>query len=159
MLYKLLLLWCCLSLLTLSAHAQTTRLSGTVVDEQRRPVPFASVALPDGSAGTATNEVGEFSLLVPTLPQRLVVISMGYARTEVAAPTAAPLTITLPASAVQLPEVVVRNPQRVAEELVQHAYAKLVRHEKDTPITAKHSLGRKPATMPRTTSFLMPFMT
>ena len=118
-------------LLTFSARAQT-RLSGTVVDEQRRPVPYASVALPDGSAGTATNEVGEFSLPVPALPQRLVVLSIGYARTEVVATTAAPLTITLPASAVQLPEVVVRDPRRVAEELVRRAYAQLVRHQKDT---------------------------
>ena len=126
---KLLILLCLL--LTLSARAQT-RLTGTVVDEQRRPVPYASVALPDGSAGTATNEVGEFSLSVPALPQRLVVLSIGYARTEVAATTVAPLTITLPASAVQLPEVVVRDPRRVAEELVRRAYAQLVRHQKDT---------------------------
>ena len=126
---KTLLLYLLLS--TLSARAQT-RLTGNVVDEQRRPVPFASVALPDGSAGTATNEVGAFSLPVPALPQRLVVLSIGYARTEVATPTAAPLTITLPASAVQLPEVVVRDPRRVAEELVRRAYAQLVRHQKDT---------------------------
>jgi len=126
------LLFCALLFVTLTAFGQSIRLTGKVEDAQHQPVPYASVALPDGSAGTATNEVGEFSLTVPALPQRLVVLSIGYVRTEVVAATAAPLTITLPASTVQLPEVVVRNPQRVVEELVQRAYAKLARHEKDT---------------------------
>ncbi|MBC6611777.1 carboxypeptidase-like regulatory domain-containing protein [Hymenobacter sp. BT507] len=127
-----LLLFCTLLVTNLTAFSQTIRLTGRVVDTQHQPVPYASVALPDGTAGTATNEVGEFSLIVPPLPQRLVVLSIGYARTEADVSTTAPLTITLPASTVQLPEVVVRNPQRVAEDLVQRAYAKLARHENDT---------------------------
>ncbi|MBO3271681.1 carboxypeptidase-like regulatory domain-containing protein [Hymenobacter defluvii] len=122
----------CLLLSSLTAFGQSIRLTGRVEDTEHHPIPYASVALPDGAAGTATNEVGEFSLTVPALPQRLVALSIGYARTEVMATSAAPLTIILPASTVQLPEVVVRNPQRVAEDLVQRAYAQLVRHEKDT---------------------------
>ncbi|UOR03818.1 carboxypeptidase-like regulatory domain-containing protein [Hymenobacter aerilatus] len=123
---------CYLLFASYTAFSQSIRLTGKVEDAQHQPVPYASVALPDGAAGTATNEVGEFSLTVPVLPQRLVVLSIGYARTEVVAASAAPLTITLPPSTVQLPEVVVRNPQRVAEDLVQRAYAKLARHENDT---------------------------
>ena len=80
---------------------------------------------------------------VPTVPAALASLA------EASAPDVAVLDVNLAGTKVY----------PVAEELVQHAYAKLVRHEKDTPITAKHSLGRKPATMPRTTSFLMPFMT
>lgn len=115
-----------------SAAAQSVLVLGRVVDEQRRPVPYANVGLADGSNGTATNEVGEFSLRAPGLPQQLVVLSMGYARlqTEVRE-VGAPVLLVLQPSAVALPEVTVRNPDRVAEELVQRAAAKLLRHARD----------------------------
>lgn len=90
--------FCYLIFVSLAAFGQSIRLTGKVEDAQHQPVPYASVALPDGAAGTATNEVGEFSLTVPALPQRLVVLSIGYARTEAVATSAGPLTITLPAS-------------------------------------------------------------
>lgn len=112
-------------------QAQIT-LTGQVVDEHQQPVPYASVGLENGSAGTATNEIGEFSLRVPSLPQHVVVQSIGYARTMVEAQASnTPLTIVLPVSVVQLSEVRVRNPHKVAEELVARAYAKLLRHHKD----------------------------
>jgi len=102
------------------------------MDEQQQPVPYANVGLADGSNGTATNEIGEFSLRANALPQRLVVLSMGYSRTEVEVQAEkVPLLITLKASVVALPEVKVRNPDKVAEELVQRASAKLLRHARD----------------------------
>ncbi len=120
-----------LLLLQLPGLSQTV-VKGKVVDEQQQPVPYATVGWVDGSTGTATNEVGEFSLQAPALPQRMVVLSMGYGRAEAVVTTAqTPVHVVLKASAVALPEVTVRNPNKVAEELVMRAAAKLLRHQQD----------------------------
>ena len=113
------------------ASAQAV-VSGRLVDEQQQPVPYASVALADGRAGTASNEVGEFSLKVPVLPQQLTVLSIGYERATNQVTQAGPLAapVVLHASAVALPEVTVRA-NGEAEELVRRCYAKLLRHEHD----------------------------
>ncbi len=122
------LLW---ALLALPARAQVLIL-GRVVDEKGQPVAYASVALADGRAGTATNEVGEFSLRVPPLPRLLTVLSIGYERAEAPAaqPGRLPTDVVLKASAVALPEVTVRA-NAEAEELVRRCYAKLLRHQAD----------------------------
>ncbi|UOQ76433.1 DUF5686 and carboxypeptidase regulatory-like domain-containing protein [Hymenobacter sp. 5516J-16] len=113
------------------AHAQQITLKGRVVDEKRQPVPYANVGQLGNEPGTATNEAGEFSLRVASLPRKITVISLGYAPTTVDATSATePLLIVLKASTVALPEVRVRNPEQVATELVKRAYAKLVRHQR-----------------------------
>jgi hypothetical protein len=116
-------------LLTVAALGQGFWVEGRVLDERQQPVPYASVAWVNGAGGTATNEIGEFRLRAPALPLRLVALSIGYGRTELDVPSAgAPLTLVLKASAVALPEVTVRNPDKVALELVERASAKLLRH-------------------------------
>ncbi len=122
------LLW---ALLAVPVQAQVL-VAGRVVDEKGQPVPYASVALADGRAGTATNEVGEFNLKVPQLPQQLTVLSIGYERAGPSAASAGrlPADVVLRASAVQLPEVTVRA-NAEAEELVRRCYAKLLRHQAD----------------------------
>lgn len=118
-----------LLLLAVAAPAQGLWIEGRVVDERQQPIPYASVGWANGAGGTATNEIGEFRLRAPALPLRLVALSMGYGRIELNVQSAAtPLTLVLPASAVALPEVTVRNPDKVALELVQRASAKLLRH-------------------------------
>lgn len=106
--------------------------TGRLVDEQQQPVPYASIALADGSTGTASNEVGEFSLKLRVLPQQITVLSIGYVRTVISVSQAGALSapVVLHASAVQLPEVTVRA-NGEAEELVRRCYAKLLRHEAD----------------------------
>lgn len=120
-----------LFLLATVAQAQIL-VSGRLVDEKQQPVPYASIALADGRSGTASNEVGEFSLKLPALPQQLTVLSIGYERAtiEVTRPGPLPTAIVLRASAVQLPEVTVRA-NGEAEELVRRCYAKLLRHRAD----------------------------
>lgn len=116
---------------TCSVHAQII-VSGRLVDDKQQPVPYASIALADGRTGTASNEVGEFSLKLSALPQQLTVLSIGYERATVPVTQAGPLSaaIVLRASAVQLPEVTVRA-NGEAEELVRRCYAKLLRHRAD----------------------------
>ena len=120
-----------LALATLPSQAQFL-VSGKLLDEHQQPVPFASVALADGRSGTASNEVGEFSLRLAALPQDLIVLSIGYERATVHIEKAGVLAspIILKASQVQLPEVTVRAADE-AEELVRRCYAKLVRHQND----------------------------
>ncbi|MCC3158190.1 carboxypeptidase-like regulatory domain-containing protein [Hymenobacter sp. 15J16-1T3B] len=114
-----------------SLRAQGVVLQGRVLDERQQPVPFVSVALPDGSSGTATNEVGEFRLRLPAPATQLVVFGVGYQRTTAAVPASGqPLTVTLPASVVALPEVRVSSREQ-ATALVRRAYAKLLRHQAD----------------------------
>lgn len=126
------LLWALLVLLSGCPAVAQGVVTGRVVDEKGQPVPYASVALADGRTGTATNEVGEFSLRVPALPQQLVVLSIGYGRAGALATQAGalPVVIVLKASAVELPEVTVRA-NAEAEELVARCYAKLLRHQAD----------------------------
>ncbi|MCA8829316.1 carboxypeptidase-like regulatory domain-containing protein [Hymenobacter pini] len=114
-----------------TAAAQQTVLKGRVLDEQGHPVPYANVGPPGAEPGTATNEAGEFSLRVSKLPQKLAVVSLGYTTTVLEVASAAPVTVTLKASTVALPEVKVRNPDKLAADLVQRAYAKLARHQKE----------------------------
>ncbi|UOQ67500.1 carboxypeptidase-like regulatory domain-containing protein [Hymenobacter volaticus] len=130
---KLLLIGSVLLLAGPAVLAQSIMLTGQVVDGLQRPVPYASVGVKGSQQGTATNEAGEFSLRVSALPQQLEVLSIGYAPTTVQVSSAsAPLTVVLPANAVALPEVRVRNPEQEARELIQRASAKLLRHEKQT---------------------------
>lgn len=119
-------------LASLAGHSQLL-VSGRLVDEHQLPVPYASVALADGSTGTASNEVGEFSLKLPALPQQLTVLSIGYERAIITVAQAGPLpaAVVLRTSAVQLPEVTVRA-HGEAEELVRRCYAKLLRHQNET---------------------------
>ncbi|UOG76310.1 carboxypeptidase-like regulatory domain-containing protein [Hymenobacter tibetensis] len=113
--------------------AQGITVTGQVLDGLQRPVPYASVGVKGSQQGTATNEVGEFSLRVATLPQRIEVLSIGYAPKLVSVGAAdVPLVVVLQASAVALPEVRVRNPELEVRELIQRASAKLLRHEKQT---------------------------
>ncbi|TLM87330.1 carboxypeptidase-like regulatory domain-containing protein [Hymenobacter jeollabukensis] len=113
-------------------RAQGLVVQGRVVDEKQQPVPFVSVVLPDGSSGTATNEVGEFRLRLAAPAPQLVVFGVGYQRTTAAVPAGGqPLTVTLPASVVALPEVRVSSREQ-ATALVRRAYAKLLRHQADT---------------------------
>ncbi len=127
---RILLLWGFLSS-TLLGRAQIL-VSGRLVDEHGQPVPYASVASADGRTGTASNEVGEFSLKIAALPQPLTVLSIGYERAIVTVTQAGalPAAVVLRPSAVELPEVTVRA-NAEAEELVRRCYAKLLRHQGD----------------------------
>ena len=126
------LFFCLLVLLGALPGMAQAQVSGHLVDEHQQPVPYASIALADGQAGTASNEAGEFALKLPALPQQLTILSIGYERAviKVTQAGALPLAVVLIASAVQLPEVTVRA-NGEAEELVRRCYTKLSRHRAD----------------------------
>lgn len=71
-----------LSIAGLSAMAQTTTLTGSIVDaETREPLPFANIVVEGTNHGTTTDERGRFTLALPSdLPAggELLVSYVGY---------------------------------------------------------------------------------
>jgi iron complex outermembrane receptor protein len=100
--------------------AQPGTLRGTVRDEQRRPVPFASVALPAAGQGATANAEGAFEIAaVPAGPVRLVASAVGYAAQTRTATLSAGETLTvqftLALASTDLQDVVVTGVSRATE--------------------------------------------
>lgn len=58
--------------------AQQASLKGSVTDENKQPIPFATINVQNSSTGTVANEDGEFNLLLPYGQYNIRVSSMGY---------------------------------------------------------------------------------
>jgi TonB-linked SusC/RagA family outer membrane protein len=104
-----LLLSCLLSFLLMhQAIAQTKTITGTVRDEQQKPLQGASVAPAGSTAGTTTNAEGNFSLSVSASVTRLVITNIGFTTQEVDISNQTIVTITLvPGTSESLNDVVV----------------------------------------------------
>ncbi len=101
-------LLCLAMLLTVgSAFAQSRTISGTVVDQNGEPVPFASVAVPGSTKGVSTDMSGRFSLAVPTGTKEVVVTFVGFQRKIVELGANTTFDIVLESEHVALDEVVV----------------------------------------------------
>ena len=107
--------------------AAQQRLSGKILDATTgQPVPYASVAVLNTTAGTTSNAEGEFELKA-ALPGRLVISELGHRRDTVAVAVATatgPLLVRLQPAAVALPEVTTGT---YTEELIKQAYRELRR--------------------------------
>ncbi|MCR5889081.1 carboxypeptidase-like regulatory domain-containing protein [Hymenobacter sp. J193] len=113
-----------LLLLAAAAHAQVL-LRGTVIDaDTREPLPFVSIGVSGTSLGTASNENGEFTLSVPSLPRTLVVSELSHQKDTVRVTSAGPLTLELRTASITLPEVKVGS---YPFQLVDRAYRRLLR--------------------------------
>lgn len=86
--------------------AVQTTISGTVLDEQGRPIDGASVLEKGTTNGTSTNARGEFTLTLRAQGATLVIQSIGYTTREIAA-TESPLRVVLQREEALLEEVVV----------------------------------------------------
>ncbi|WP_303310656.1 carboxypeptidase-like regulatory domain-containing protein [Hymenobacter sp. BT730] len=112
-----------LVLLAQFAQAQVL-LRGTVIDKDtREPLPFVSIGVSGTSLGTASNENGEFSINLPSLPRTLVFSELSHQRDTVRVTSAAePLAVALASASITLPEVKVGS---YAFQLVDRAYRRL----------------------------------
>jgi TonB-linked SusC/RagA family outer membrane protein len=100
-----LLLTCFIISMSLSI-AQTTRVTGTIVDENGEPVVGASVTVKgNASIGTTTNVEGQFALDVPSSATTLIIKYLGMLDQEVA--VAPNINAALKPSATALDEVIV----------------------------------------------------
>ena len=100
-----------LSVLMLSgvfAFSQGRVITGSVYDANGKPVPFASVVIKGGAAGTQTNADGQFSLRVNT-GDVLEVSQAAFNTAEVTVGSGSVLVATLQAKANVMQEVVVTS--------------------------------------------------
>ncbi|AWM33659.1 TonB-dependent receptor [Hymenobacter nivis] len=107
-----------LLLIPFLAQAQAQSLRGQVLDAEGRPVPFASVAVPALTQGTAADDNGRFSFAnLPAGAQQLQVSAVGYATTNISVtiPAAKALTIRVKNEGKTLAEVVVTGVGRATE--------------------------------------------
>ena len=103
-----LLLFCLfLSLFIQQVGAQTKTITGTVKNENKMPLPGASIAIKGGSIGAAADSMGAFILNVPISAKTLVISSVGYVNQEVSITDKTSVTITLAFSGGTLNDVVV----------------------------------------------------
>jgi outer membrane receptor protein involved in Fe transport len=114
-------LLCLASLMVFSANAQSaSAISGTVKNStSAESLSAVSVTVKGGSAGTFTDDKGNFKLsLVQKLPVTLVFSSVGFESKEVAVESNAKLTVSLKPSYVLGSDVTV-SASRVAEKILE----------------------------------------
>jgi len=91
----------------LSASAQQKTITGTVIGDDKAPIPGASVVVKGTTIGTVTNLDGKFNLPVPASAQTLVFSFVGLTPKEVPVGTGSVFNVTLSESTVGIDEVVV----------------------------------------------------
>src|SRR5690242_6620463 len=96
----------CFALITSLALAAQTSITGTVVDEQNNPVPYASISIKNTKTGTQADANGHFTITVST-GQTLTVSAVNYTAQEVQINGTSPLTVQLKSAEQTLNEVVV----------------------------------------------------
>lgn len=98
-----------LTIISISAHAQSISLHGKILDEKGEPLPGATVRIAGTSTGTQTGVNGEFKLSVPAATKAITISFVGYVEQVKAISTGKPElgAITLIKSSRDISEVVV----------------------------------------------------
>jgi len=81
--WKTMLLLLSISILSVSAFAQSSTVTGRVFDEKGEPIPGATVKLKSHEGATSTDIKGKFSINVPANENTIVVSFVGYNKQEV----------------------------------------------------------------------------
>lgn len=90
------------------AFAQNKNVSGTVADEQGKPLPQVSVTIKGTKKGVTTNEQGAFTISLPQESKIIIVEHIGFQSQEIdVSNMATPLTIKLVGKTEKLDDVVV----------------------------------------------------
>jgi len=106
--WKTMFILLCMSLISVPVFAQSSTVTGKVVDEKGETVIGATVKLKSHPGATSTDPNGKFSISVPAGENTLVISFIGYNTQEVhIPPQSRNLKITLTANANNLNEVVV----------------------------------------------------
>ncbi|GGZ31575.1 SusC/RagA family TonB-linked outer membrane protein [Echinicola pacifica] len=104
--YQLVLVLLMLSMSTISAMAQNQTLSGIITDEEREPIPGATVLVKGTTIGTSADIEGRYSISIPA-NSVLVFSFIGYESIEVSIVNQSTLDVTLESNISDLEEVVV----------------------------------------------------
>lgn len=109
----LLLLTSCL--ISISSYAQSVTIKGNVKGTSTgESLPAVSVTVKGTSAGVFTNDKGEFSITVPSLPVTLIISSVGFETKEVAVTSSSQSVDVSLATASSLGQEIVVSATRVA---------------------------------------------
>src|SRR4030042_5661951 len=88
------------------AYAQRT-VTGTVVDKDQLPVAGANVVVKGTQVGAITDDLGKYSIVVPSGGNTLIISFIGYTSQEVPIGTSSVINVTLESESASLGEVVV----------------------------------------------------
>ncbi|MEO6849378.1 MAG: carboxypeptidase-like regulatory domain-containing protein, partial [Mucilaginibacter sp.] len=94
-------------LLSVTAFAQSKKITGTVLDEKGQTLPGATVKAKSGKVTTATDVNGKFSIDVEATEASLITTFLGYSDQETPINGQSNLTIHLTTSARNLNDIVV----------------------------------------------------
>jgi hypothetical protein len=104
---KIVLLLMCAVLAIGQLSAQSRKISGKILNAAGVPIPNASVLIRGNSAGTSSDESGNFTISVSAKTKALVVSSINYSTTEVNITSDNMTVILQPANGGNLSEVLV----------------------------------------------------
>ncbi len=104
---KIMLLLVCAVLAINQLSAQARKISGKITNAAGAPIPNASVLIRGISAGTSSDESGNFTISVPAKTKALVFSSVNYSTTEVNITGDNMLVVLQPSTGANLSEVVV----------------------------------------------------
>ncbi len=133
--------------------AINAQITGRVLDENKQPLPFASVYVRNTSNGVAANAEGEYRLAVPPGPQEIVFQYMGYRqRIERVTVGTQPLrlTVQMEPTDLELAEVVITGVDpavRIMREAIKQRRffrSRLGDHTYNTYIKGFHKLSSAP---------------
>ncbi|QLE00839.1 TonB-dependent receptor [Galbibacter sp. BG1] len=102
--------------------AQSTKISGSVIDQQNQPIPSASIQVVGTSTGTVSDFNGNFELEVSkSLPFSITISSIGFSSQTIEINSTEDVTIQLEEQTTNLGEIVIsasRTPERIFESPV-----------------------------------------
>jgi outer membrane receptor protein involved in Fe transport len=114
----LLLLTSCL--ISISSYAQSVTIKGNVKGTSTgESLPAVSVTVKGSSAGVFTNDKGEFSITVPSLPVTLIISSVGFETKEVAVTSSTQSVNISLSTASSLGQEIVVSATRVATKILE----------------------------------------
>lgn len=125
----LLLVLLYLSISTTTALAQVYQVQGTVRDANtREKLPFVSIVVNDGEAGTTSNLEGQYQLRHSRPITSLRFSYVGYTPQSVSPDSSSQLDVALYPAAARLQEVVIRSGVNPAHRIIGLAYLNRDRH-------------------------------
>ena len=75
--------------------AQSTKITGKVLDAGGKPIPGATILVKGTRVGAATAEDGSFAISVPQNSKTLVISALGFKTTEIALGSSTIVSVTL----------------------------------------------------------------
>lgn len=127
-------------MLSILVHGQSAQLTGIVTDEEKNPIPFASIYKNGSAIGTAANSEGVFKLRLPIGEHELLIRAVGYKQAveHVDIDKDSHIRVVLPAESYVLDEVVIGNAEDPAYGIIRQAIRSRSKHLNEAdPYTAQ----------------------